>query len=124
MVGLVFSFVYRAIARFNLVLNSMLNGLQTRNFLCIGIVSFMLLATNVTPDFNNQALTKQLNNEIHQDDSQRPKTTAEWNQQAEETQGRPAERLKRIGEQSVEAVKEFAEMYPDTAERSADSLAK
>ncbi len=124
MISLVFSLVFRAIAKFDLLLNSVLNRVQVRHFLPIVLISFMILATNVTPNLNNKALTKQLNNEIHQDDSSRPKTSAEWNKQAQETEGRPVERLKRIGEQSVEAVKEFAEIYPDTAERGADSLAK
>lgn len=124
MISPVSSLFFRAIAKFNLLLDLLIERTQVKRFLPIVLVSFMLLATNVTPKINNQALTKQLNSEIHQDDSSRPKTTAEWEKQARETEGRPVERLKRIGEQSVEAVKEFAEMYPDTAERGASSLAK
>ncbi len=102
--------------------SSSLSGLRAKYFLPIVLTGFMLLATNTVPALSNPTVTKKVDNIIHQDGSQRPKTTGEWEQQAQEVEGRPVERLKRIGEQSVEAVKDFSAMYPDTAERSAPEL--
>jgi hypothetical protein len=67
-------------------------------------------------------LGRRVDNAIHEDDSVRPKTTGEWKQDARKTENAPGERLKKITEQSKEAVKDFGKVYPDTAEKSARSL--
>ncbi|MEB3309576.1 MAG: hypothetical protein VKJ02_05035 [Snowella sp.] len=92
-------------------------------------VTFLFLILNVNPVFSEQSLGSKINEAINDvfdqnnsDDANRPKTAGEWDQQARETEGRPVEKLKRIGEQSAEAFKEFGAVYPDTAERSADAL--
>ncbi|WP_404785920.1 hypothetical protein [Altericista sp. CCNU0014] len=64
-------------------------------------------------------LGQRVDNAIHQDNSVRPKTIGEWNQDARETKNAPGKRLKKIAEQSKEAVKELGEVYPNTAEKSA-----
>jgi broad specificity phosphatase PhoE len=87
--------------------------------LCVGI---LLLTTNVDRSPSEQRLGKTVDQDIHQTNEKRPKTTGEWNQQSRETQGKPGERLKRIGEQSVEAAKDFGSVFPDTAKRSAADL--
>lgn len=73
-----------------------------------------------------QPEAKDLPGKIQQDlqniDSDRPKTTGEWNREARETAGEPGERLGRIAKETGEAVKDFGKMYPDTAERSGDAL--
>lgn len=73
-----------------------------------------------------QPESRDLPGKIQQDlqniDSDRPKTTGEWNQEARETTGQPGERLGRIAKETGEAVKDFGKMYPDTAERSGDAL--
>jgi hypothetical protein len=100
-----------AIANFK----SLLGRFQTKQFLSIVFIGFLILTTNtelVPP--NNRALSNKLNNEIHQDGESRPKTTEEWSQQAAETDGRPLERIKRVGIQTKEALKDFGEVYPDT----------
>jgi hypothetical protein len=106
--------IYEAIAKFK----SLFTKLQVKQFLPIVLVGFLLLTINndLVP-LDNEALGKKLNDEVHQDGELRPKTSAEWSQQAQETDGRPLERLKRIGEQSAEAFKDFGELYPDTFER-------
>ncbi len=43
----------------------------------------------------------------------RPRTTRQWEEEAEELQGKPIERFDRVIEESVEAVGEMVEMYPD-----------
>jgi hypothetical protein len=108
------SLIYVAIAK----VISAVKTFQIKHFLPIVLVSFLIMGTDVNPTFNNQALGKKLNDEIHQDGETRPKTSGEFSEQAKETEGRPLERIKRIGEQSVEAVEDFAKLYPDTAERS------
>jgi hypothetical protein len=79
-----------------------------------------------TVSTGQQPGAKDLPEKIQQDlqniDSDRPKTTGEWNREARETAGEPGERLGRIAKETGEAVKDFGKMYPDTAERSGDAL--
>ncbi|PSB01886.1 hypothetical protein [Merismopedia glauca] len=103
-------------------ISSLVNRLQVKQFLCMTLVGFLILTSHVDLASSNQAASKKLDQIVHQDDLQRPKTTAEWKQQARETKGDPGERLKRIGEQSTEAIKDFGSVYPDVAKRSATEL--
>jgi hypothetical protein len=59
---------------------------------------------------------------IDRNDSPRPKTTGQWKQEARETENAPGKRLEKIAKESKEAVKEFGKVYPNTAEKSANSL--
>jgi hypothetical protein len=70
----------------------------------------------------NQTLPREVNKILQDDDSDRPKTTGEWKAEARETEGQPLERAKRIVEESADAVKDWAELYPDVAERSIPAL--
>ena len=113
------NFISQAIAKFF----SFFKSRQVKQFLPIVLISFLILSINPSPSRSETKQTiKKLDQTVHQEDSIRPKTTGEWEQQSRETEGRPVERLKRIGEQSAEAVKEFGSMYSDTAERSAEAL--
>ncbi len=115
------SFISTAIAG----VKSWLNQLQAQRLLSIALLGFLILTTNVDPGLTKQAATNKIDKMLSQDDNpDRPKTTSEWNKQAQEVKGDPGERLKRIGEQSVDAVKEFGQMYPDVAENSAKALKK
>ena len=67
-------------------------------------------------------LMGKIDRDLQRDDSDRPKTTGEWNREARETSGEPGKRLGRIAKETGEAVKDFGQMYPDTAERSGDAL--
>lgn len=113
------NFISEAISKFN----SFVKSIQAKQFLPMVMIGFVLLTINVTPSRQEtrQAI-KKLDQTVHQKDSTRPKTTGEWEQQAHETEGRPLERIKRIGEQSVEAVQEMGSMYSDTAKRSSEAL--
>lgn len=102
--------------------SSVLKELQVKQFLAVVLVGFLLLTTNSALEGNNRALTEKIDQAVHQDDSQRPKTTGEWNKEARETQGAPGERLQKIATESAEAIKDFGSVYPDTAQRSADDL--
>ncbi|HTL88516.1 MAG TPA: hypothetical protein VL134_03885 [Leptolyngbya sp.] len=67
-------------------------------------------------------LMGKINRDIQRDDSDRPKTTGEWNREARETAGEPGKRFDRIAKETGEAVKDLGQIYPDTAERSGDAL--
>lgn len=101
-----------------------LKQIQVRQFLSIVAIGLFLLNTTPAPDRASKATIDKLDRMVHQEDPQRPKTTEEWQQQAREVKGKPGERLERIGEQSADAVKEFGQMYPDVAKRSANELEK
>lgn len=100
-------------------ISSFLSAFQVKRFLAVVFVGFVVLTANVSNERGAQALTKKVDEAVHQGDSQRPKTMGEWNKEARETEGAPGERLERIAKESKEAVKDWAKLYPDTAERSA-----
>jgi hypothetical protein len=103
-------------------ISSLLNKLQVKQLLSIMMVGLVILATNVAPERTSKATIDRLDRLVGKENPDRPKTTAQWQQQAEEVEGRPGERLKRIGEQSADAVKEFGDTYPDVAKKSAAEL--
>ncbi len=115
------NFISKAISK----IGFFLNRLQTKNFVSLALIGFLFLTTNVDRRTGNP-VADLYDKIVHQDnsqhDSQRPKTMGEWNKQASETKGDPGEQLKRIGEQSIEAVKDMGAVYPDTVKRSATSL--
>jgi hypothetical protein len=110
--------ISKAIAR----VSSLLKELQIKQFLAVVLVGFLLLTTNAAPDRKQQAVSQKLDEVVHQNDSQRPKTTGEWNKEARETEGAPGERVQRIAGESAAALKDWSSVYPDTAERSARNL--
>lgn len=112
------NFISKAIDK----VNSLLDRFQVKQFLSVVFIGLLLLTTNANPNQSNKAVSKQLDQVVHEDDSQRPKTTGEWNRESRETEGNPGERLKRIGKESAEAVKDFGSIYPDTAKRSTPDL--
>ncbi len=125
MLNFIFLATTASITKTASLLNRLLNRLQAKQFVSMILVVFVLLTTNIKQDTGNP-VTNLYNKIIHQvdsqDGSQRPKTTGQWNKQARETEGKPGEKLKRIGEQSADAVKDMGSVYIDTAKRSADSL--
>lgn len=100
-------------------ISSLLKEFQVKRFLAVVFVGFVVLTANVGTDRGAQAITKRIDETVHQGDSQRPKTTGEWNKEARETKGAPGERVQRIAKETKEAVQDWGEVYPDTAERSA-----
>jgi hypothetical protein len=106
-------------------INSLLSKLHLNKALAIVGVGLLILTTNVDPGLSKQAAIGKIDKMLQQDrDPNRPKTTAQWQQQARETKGKPVEKLKRIGEQSADAIKEFGSMYPEVAKNSAKELKK
>lgn len=101
----------------------LLKNFQVKQFLSVVMVGLLLLTTNIDPGvMSKQEATQKVDKMLDRDDNNRPKTTGEWQKQAREVKGEPGERAKRIGEQSVDAVKDFGKMYPDVAKRSANEL--
>lgn len=96
--------------------------LQVKRFLAVVLVGFLLLTTNVARADNSKAVTDRVDQLVDRDSSDRPKTIGEWNKEARQTEDAPLERVKRIGKESAEAVKDFGEMYGDTADRSTPDL--
>lgn len=103
-------------------ISSQLAGLQIKRFLVVVLVGFITLTTNVGFLGNNIAFGEQGSSKTRQSDSVRPETTKEWYEDARKTEDSPGERLQKIGEQSAQAVKEFGQMYSDTADRSTSAL--
>ncbi|QLE56787.1 hypothetical protein [Nostoc sp. TCL26-01] len=103
-------------------INSRLQEWQLKRFFAVVLVGFLVLTTNINSGRNSEAVTRRLDQVVHQDDAQRPKTTGEWNQEARETEEVPGERAKRIAKESGEAIKQWGSLYPNTAQRSANEL--
>ncbi len=100
---------------------SMAARLSIKQILSVVLVGFLVLTTSNAPNDRNQAATKRIDTIIQRNDSDRPKTTGEWQEEAEEIDN-VGDRLQRIGKESAEAIKDWAGLYPDTAERSAEAL--
>ncbi|HEY9799827.1 MAG TPA: hypothetical protein V6D25_05660 [Leptolyngbyaceae cyanobacterium] len=96
---------------------------QVKRFFAIALVGFLVLTTSLNSSIDSgrssNTVTKRLDQVVHQDDADRPKTTGEWNREARQTEDAPGERAKRIAKESGEAVKQFGSVYPDTAKRTA-----
>ncbi|MBD2503274.1 hypothetical protein [Anabaena azotica] len=96
---------------------------QVKRFFAIALVGFLVLTTSLNSSIDSgrssKNVTKRLDQVVHQDDADRPKTTGEWNREARQTEDAPGERAKRIAKESGEAVKQFGSVYPDTAKRTA-----
>lgn len=110
--------IYRVTAE----IGSWLKEFQVKRFLVVVMVGLVLVTTNFTSDRQDRGLTGELLDRVHQNDSDRPKTTGEWNREARQVEGMPGKRIERIAKESAEAVKEFGEVFPDTAKRSANEL--
>lgn len=114
--------IINSLAKVMSYVGSVLKSLQVKQFLSVALVGFFLLTSNPVAGQNRSSVADKVDTAIHRNDSDRPKTTGEWKQEARETEGAPLERLQRIADQTGEAIKEWGGLYPDTAERSADQL--
>jgi hypothetical protein len=103
-------------------LNLFLKSFQVKQLLSIALIAVIFLIAPAETPRNNPDLGRRIENVLERRDSDRPTTMREWEQEAEEVKGKPGERLKRIGEESKEAFKEFGGLYPDTAERTGEDL--
>ncbi|MEG4234696.1 hypothetical protein QUA40_21715 [Microcoleus sp. Pol11C3] len=107
-----------AIAR----ISSLLKGFQMKSFLSVVLVGFLVLTTTVDSGRTNKGFGTQASSKAELNNSERPQTTREWRQEARETSDSPGQRAQKIGQEAGAAVKEFGEMYQDTAKRSVREL--
>jgi crotonobetainyl-CoA:carnitine CoA-transferase CaiB-like acyl-CoA transferase len=103
-------------------ISSVFNKLQIKYFLAVALVGFSLLTTNAALAHENTALKERVRERVEENDTQRPKTVGEWNQDARETEGSPGKRVQKIGQQSAEALKEFGSGYIDGAKETARDI--
>jgi len=103
-------------------ISSLLKGLQVKSFLAVVVVGFLVLTTNVSDGPNDKGLKERVREQIEQNDAQRPKTVGQWFKDARETEDSPGERLKKIGQQSGEAFKEFGSGYVKGAQETASDV--
>ena len=96
--------------------------LQVKRFLTVVLAGLLVLNTSFALSDRSEAVTDRIDQLVDRDSSDRPKTVGEWNKEARQTEDAPLERVKRIGKESAEAVKDFGEMYGDTADRSTPDL--
>ncbi|MBF2018250.1 MAG: hypothetical protein IGS23_24255 [Rivularia sp. T60_A2020_040] len=96
--------------------------LRVKRFVAVLLVGFLLLTTNVARADYSKEVTNRVDQLVDRNDSDRPKTVGEWNKEARQTEDAPIERIKRIGKESAEAVKDFGGMYADTAEKTTPDL--
>lgn len=99
---------------------TLLRNFQVKQFLAVVFVGFILLTSGVSSPSQSERTLDQIQKSAHQIDSQRPKTTGEWNKEAQEDVSLP-QRVKDIAEDSVEAFKDWGKLYPNVADRSADN---
>jgi hypothetical protein len=104
---------------------SLLGKYRIKHLLGIVLIGCLLITNTACASPSSAAdssLKQKVDAAIDRNDSPRPKTTGEWKQEARETENAPGKRLQKIAKESKEAVKEFGKVYPNTAEKSANSL--
>ena len=99
-----------------------LKSFQVKQVLSMVLVGMVFLTVSAEQGRAGQALGKKVDNAAHQIDSERPKTTREWNREARQTEDDLGDRVGNIVEESGQALKEFGGMYSDTAKRSTRQL--
>jgi hypothetical protein len=104
------------------LLSSFLSMFSGKYFLAVILAGFYLLTSNVALADNNVGLKQKVRQQIEQNDTERPQTIGEWNQDARETENSPGERIKKIGQQSAEAFKEFGSGYVKGAKETASEI--
>ena len=101
----------------------LLKGLHFQQYFTVVLASVVFLTTNANAAPHNDALGAKIRERIEQtDQADRPKTTGEWNREAEETEGHPGERLGRIAKESGEAFKQFGSGYIKGAQETASDI--
>lgn len=100
-------------------LSSLLKKTQIKSLLITAFLGVILLTSGVSSiATNNNDAADKISNKIFEGNPERPTTTREWKQEAHETKNQPLERVKEIGKETKEAVKDWGKVYPDVAERT------
>jgi outer membrane murein-binding lipoprotein Lpp len=102
---------------------AVLKQLHVQKLLAAVVMSAILLIGNVSPGSSNEALGKAVRDRVNQvDQSDRPKTTGEWQQEARETEGQPGKRIERVAKESGQAFKQFGSNYVEGTKEAAGDL--
>jgi hypothetical protein len=109
------------ISRAFTTITSVLKRFQVKSILSVVLLGVLLLTTNVNSGQDNQAVSKRIDELVHQDDSQRPKTMGDFRNEVEGDVPL-GERVYNTARDSAEAFKDFGSLYPDTAERSGQAI--
>ncbi|MEL6603004.1 MAG: hypothetical protein AAFP20_07240 [Cyanobacteria bacterium J06614_10] len=94
----------------------LVSSVHWRQLMATAFVVGLVLLTSSIDNANLKPSTKAyLNNMIERGETGRPVTTRQWKAENERLEGQPAKRVKRIANESADAVEEMAEIYPGNA---------
>ncbi|HHP7231195.1 MAG TPA: hypothetical protein ACFCUY_10085 [Xenococcaceae cyanobacterium] len=99
-------------------LNSFLKDIQVKTILSSFLVGLIVLTSGVTYADKSDRPISDVDAQVFKSNPERPSTSREWRQEARETDDAPLERIKTIGQESAQAVKEWGELYPDVIDRT------
>jgi hypothetical protein len=99
-----------------------ISTLQLQRVVAVVLVGFLVLGASTGMERPNADMARGVDQVLQKENPDRPTTTGDWEREARETEGNTGERLKRIGEETKEAVKDWGKLYPDTAKRSGETL--
>lgn len=97
-------------------LKKVLHSIQWKQFAVACSAVIILLTANGVDARQNASRQAYSNSEIPPtEDVGRPRTMNQWQAENEALEGQPGEKLKRIAEESADAVKNMAGIYPQNA---------
>lgn len=94
---------------------------SAKRLLATVLVGFLVLTTGMNAA-QKSTLPREIQSDLQETGSERPKTTGQWEQEARKTEDAPGKRTERILKESGDALKDWSGVYPDTAERSGREL--
>jgi hypothetical protein len=103
-------------------LKTAIAALQLHRVVAVVLVGFLVLGASTGMERPTADMQRGVDRVLEKQNPDRPTTTGDWNREARETADDAGERVKRIGEQTKEAVKDWGNLYPDTAKRSGEAL--
>lgn len=103
-------------------LASLIRKIQLKSIVTVLLIGLTFLTTGINSAQADKIFTDNSGEVVRLNDAERPQTSGQWNAEANETEDAPLERAKRIVGDSAEAVKDWAELYPDVAQRTIPAL--
>ncbi len=98
-------------------ISSLLKKIQAKSFLTAILLGAILLTNGVSSSATNgKTAADVVGSDVVGNNPERPTTTREWRQEARRTEDAPLERVKEIGQETGQALKEWGELYPEVAE--------
>jgi hypothetical protein len=103
-------------------LKTYISTLHLRRVVTAVMIGFLVLGASTGMERPTADMQRGVDRVLQKDNPDRPTTTGDWNREAQETADDAGERVKRIGKETKEAVKDWGNLYPDTAKRSGEAL--